>query len=77
MAVLGVCALVTGWQGAYAVVREPRVASPRPTLDGTAYLAGRDPQEAAALEWLDAEVAGTPVIAEAWGDSTASSRACR
>ena len=68
VAVLAACALVTGWQGAYAVVREPRVASPRPTLDGTAYLAERDPQEAAALEWLDAEVAGTPVIAEAWGE---------
>ena len=69
VAVLGLCALVTGWQGAYAVIREPRVASPRPTLDGTAYLAAHDPREAAALEWLNAEVPGTPVIAEAWGDS--------
>jgi YYY domain-containing protein len=69
VAVRGACALVTGWQGAYAVVRQPRVASPRPTLDGTAYLAQRDPWEAAAFEWLNAEVAGTPVVAEAWGDS--------
>lgn len=66
---LGACALVTGWQGAFAVVRQPRVASPRPTLDGTAYLAVRDPGQAAALEWLNAEVQGTPVVAEAWGDA--------
>ncbi len=65
---LAACALVTGWQGAYAVVSDPRVRSPRPTLDGTAYLWWRDPWQAAALEWLNAEVAGTPVVAEAFGD---------
>lgn len=45
------------------------MATPRPTLDGTAYLARRDPLEAAALEWLNANVSGTPVVAEAWGQS--------
>jgi YYY domain-containing protein len=69
VALLGLVAAVTGWQGAYAVIAQPRVASPRPTLDGTAYLADRSPFEAEAFEWLNAEVPGTPVIAEAWGDS--------
>jgi YYY domain-containing protein len=69
VAILGLCALITGWQGAYAVIVQPRVASPRPTLDGTAYLAWRSPTEAAAIDWLNEEVRGTPVVAEAWGDA--------
>jgi YYY domain-containing protein len=69
VAVLGACAAITGWPGAYAVVRQPRVESPRPTLDGTAYLQSRDPWQAAAFEWLNSEARGTPVVAEAWGDS--------
>jgi YYY domain-containing protein len=68
VAALGACALFTGWQGAYAVVAQPRVESPRPTLDGTAYLASRSPGEAAAFDWLNSEVPGTPVIVETYGD---------
>jgi streptogramin lyase len=69
VAVLGAIALFDGWQGAYAVVAQPRVESPRPTLDGTAYLASGRAEEAAAFDWLNSEVRGTPVIAEAQGDS--------
>lgn len=51
------------------VIVTRRVQTPRPTLDGTAYLALRDPHEAAAFEWLNREVLGIPVLAEAWGPS--------
>lgn len=51
------------------VLSTNRVRTPRPTLDGTAYLSLRDPHEAAAFEWLNREVAGIPVIAEAYGPS--------
>lgn len=46
-----------------------RVPSPRPTLNGTAYLALRDPHEKAAYDWLNQHIGGTPVIAEAYGPS--------
>lgn len=69
VAALGACAVVTGWQGAYAVIAQPRIESPRPLLDGSAYRAARSPWHAAAIDWLNAEVAGVPVIAEAWGES--------
>ena len=66
---LAATAVFTGLTSALAAARTERVATPRPTLDGTAYLARRDPLEAAALEWLNANVSGTPVVAEAWGQS--------
>lgn len=40
-----------------------------PTLDGLAYLRSTQPDEAAALDWLWANVRGTPVIVEAVGPS--------
>lgn len=40
-----------------------------PTLDGLAYLWSTRPDEAAALDWLWANVRGTPVIVEAVGPS--------
>ena len=53
----------------WAVVRTNRVPTPEPTLDGTAYLAEQMPLERAAYEWLNDNVAGIPVIAEAYGPS--------
>ncbi len=40
-----------------------------PTLDGTRYLAQSQPAEYQAIQWLQAHVVGTPVIAEASGGS--------
>ena len=42
--------------------------SRRPTLDGAAYLDTTRPDDAAAIAWLNANVAGAPVIAEAPAD---------
>ncbi len=39
------------------------------TLDGTAYLAQENPDEYAAIQWLNANVPGSPIILEAPGDS--------
>ncbi len=38
-----------------------------PTLDGLAYIRAQDPAEYKAIQWLNEEVAGTPVILEATG----------
>jgi YYY domain-containing protein len=40
-----------------------------PTLDGTTYLAVRDPGDYAAIQWLRESVVGTPTIVEASGGS--------
>ncbi len=69
LAVLLGVALFTAGTATYAVINTRRVETPRPTLDGTAYLPLRDPNEAAAFEWLNREIAGIPVIAEAYGPS--------
>lgn len=59
----------TGVTAIRGVVLTRRVQTPRPTLDGTAYLARRDPHEFAAYEWINENVPGIPVIAEAHGPS--------
>lgn len=68
LALLGASAFtaVTATQG---LLRTNRVRTPKPTLDGTAYLALRNPHEAAAIEWLNQNIAGIPVLVEAWGPS--------
>ena len=53
----------------YAVVNTKRVRTPRPTLDGIAYLPLHDPHESAAFEWLNQNIRGIPVISEAYGPS--------
>ncbi len=53
----------------WAVARTRRVPGPRPTLDGTAYLSHHRPYEAAAYEWLNARIRGTPILLEAHGPS--------
>ena len=40
-----------------------------PGLDATAYLEEKFPQDAAAIDWLNENVTGSPVILEACGDS--------
>lgn len=40
-----------------------------PTLDGTAWVAQQSPDDYAAIQWLNQNVAGTPVILEAPGQS--------
>lgn len=71
---VGFCALLvlsafTAGSGVWAVVRTNRVQTPEPTLDGTAYWRQHAPLDAAAYEWLNDNVAGIPVIAEAYGPS--------
>jgi YYY domain-containing protein len=69
LVVLLALALFTTGSGVYAVVTLKRVPGPRPTLDGTQYLVQRDPHERAAYEWLNDNIEGIPVIAEAYGPS--------
>jgi len=59
----------TGATAFYGALTTRRVPTPRPTLDGTAYLANRNANELAAFEYLNENVRGIPVIAEAHGPS--------
>jgi len=59
----------TAGSGVLAVVRLDRVQTPEPTLDGTAFLPAQAPLDRAAIEWLNDNVAGIPVLAEAHGPS--------
>lgn len=52
----------------YAVVKMKRVPKRTYTLDGIAYLNDFNPDDAAAVKWLNRNVTGTPVILEAQGD---------
>ena len=67
--VLTALSLFTAGSGVWAVVHTDRVQTPRPTLDGTAYLAQHSPPDRAAYEWVNENIAGIPVIAEAYGPS--------
>lgn len=46
-----------------------RIDGPRPTLDGTAFLPRKDGDESALMAWMNQNISGTPVIAEAHGNS--------
>ena len=52
----------------FATVNRTGAFSSSPTLDGLAYLKASDPLEYEAISWLNAHVAGVPVILEAVGD---------
>lgn len=52
----------------YAVLRMQRVPKRTYTLDGIAYLRDLNPDDAAAVDWLNSNVKGTPVMLEAQGD---------
>ena len=69
LVVLLALAVFTAASGVVAVVRLDRVQSPEPTIDGTAYLHKHAPLDRAAYEWLNENVAGIPVLAEAYGPS--------
>ncbi len=59
----------TGVTAMRGVILTRRVQTPRPTLDGTAYLKRRDAHELAAYQWINENVPGIPVVAEAHGPS--------
>ena len=62
-------ALFTAATGTIGVLRTRRVPTPKPTLDGMAYLQEKAPLELGAYKWLNRHVQGIPVILEAHGDS--------
>ena len=70
MAALGV-ALFTGFSAAWGAITHRHTEGPRFTLDGMAYLQRKAPQENAAFDWLNRNVAGIPVLVEAYGASYA------
>src|SRR5262249_21884945 len=69
LAALIMVALFTGVTGAWGVIHTNRVQTPKPTLDGMAYLRDKAPDELAAYEWLNERIQGIPVLLEAHGDS--------
>jgi sugar lactone lactonase YvrE len=60
--------LFTATTDVWGVIHTNRVQTPRPTLDGRAYLRFKAPDELAAYEWLNSNIKGIPVILEAHGD---------
>jgi YYY domain-containing protein len=52
----------------YAVVKMKRVPKRFYTFDGISYLREMNPDDAAVIDWFNANVTGTPVILEAQGD---------
>ncbi len=52
----------------FAILRLQRVPKRTYTLDGMAYLRDLNPDDAAAVDWLNRNVKGTPVMLEAQGD---------
>src|ERR1035437_10198805 len=71
-----VAIVLTGWAALYTSVtafagflRLDRGGWPRGTLDGTAYLEKQDPGDRGAIEWMNANVRGLPVLLEAHGPS--------
>ena len=61
--------LFTATTDVYGVIRTNRVRTPKPTLDGMAYLREKAPYELAAYEWLNSHIQGIPILLEAHGDS--------
>lgn len=52
----------------FAILRLQRVPKRSYTLDGIAYLRDLNPDDAAAVDWLNKNIKGTPVMLEAQGD---------
>ncbi len=61
--------LFTAATDVIGILRTNRVPTPKPTLDGLAYLRIKAPDEYAAIEWLNRHVQGIPYILEAHGDA--------
>jgi len=62
----------TALSGAYGALTHRHTDGPRFTLDGRAYLQPRAPQERAAIDWLNRNIPGIPVLVEAYGPSYAN-----
>ena len=69
VAVTGLAALYTLVTAFAGFLRTDRGGWPRFTLDGTAYLEKQNPGDRGAIEWINANVAGLPVLLEAHGPS--------
>jgi len=69
LAALVAIGLFTATTDTFGLVRTNRVQTPKPTLDGMAYLQTKAPEELAAYGWLNQHIQGIPVILEAHGDS--------
>jgi YYY domain-containing protein len=65
----GVAALYTSVTAFAGFLRLDRGGWPRGTLDGTAYLEKQNPSDRGAIEWINANVRGLPVLLEAHGPS--------
>ncbi|GIW44442.1 MAG: hypothetical protein KatS3mg077_1724 [Candidatus Binatia bacterium] len=61
--------LFTAVTDVMGILRTNRVPTPKPTLDGLAYLKLKAPDEYAAIEWLNRNIQGIPYILEAHGDA--------
>lgn len=64
-----VAGMLTSATAVLGFLREPRMASPVPTLDGLAYLRGASSSELPAFDWFNQHVQGIPVVLEAHGPS--------
>ena len=64
-----VAALAGSAVNLFIMTRDQKVAGPRPTLNGMAYLEKTDPDEARVIAWIRENVKGTPVLLEAFGPS--------
>ena len=62
----------TSLSGAYGALTHRHASGPLFTLDGRAYLQRRSPEEKAAIDWLNRNVGGIPVLVEAYGPSYAN-----
>ena len=62
-------AVLTAAVAAWGALHPRRADGPRFTLDGMAYLERSDPAELAAFRWVERNVAGSPVVCEAYGPS--------
>ncbi len=62
-------AVLTAGVAAWGALHPRRAEGPRFTLDGMAYLERSDPAELAAYRWVERNVAGSPVVCEAYGPS--------
>ena len=67
IALTGCAALFTTFTAFTGYQRHDHGRWPKGTLDGTAYLEGQNPSDRGAIEWINANVRGLPVLLEAQG----------
>jgi len=66
--VIAPCVVATGKNVAMMTAYK-RIEGPRPTLDGTAFIYQKNPDDYFMYQWLLKKVSGTPVMLEAYGIS--------